>query len=413
MTQIDNVISEPKSIGKVTVLFAVILASNFLPADLFSPIIVLSGFFLFCLSWHKIKKNYLKIVTPLLGIVILGLIGIVGHESRHILRDISYALSPISLIFIGYWVADKKNMWPHIFKILIFFGIIFSLIHLSQFLLNPDLLNEKFDVIRKEVTTIGGNLIILSLIIGIFQYRLGFCNLFPKMFPRFLALPILCLSFLLSFSRTGLIIGIILCFSILGFVSRINWRSIISIGVLIFGFIFIVFTTPSDEVGTFRSKLVRSIVEITVSDYQDLVDINNNWRGFEAYKAFASFESSSISKKILGQGFGSTINLGFTMNLAGADYDEIPILHNGYAYILVKTGLLGILCYAFFYLSLLKHSIKFRNSEIQDQVLLSRLLLGLTLSLVFSMLVVGGMAEIHDSEFVLLVGYILRRMEQT
>ena len=139
--------------------------------------------------------------------------------------------------------------------------------------------------------------------------------------------------------------------------------------------------------------------------------LNSNWRGIETYRALVTFSTGNLKQQILGQGFGSLIDLGFDIPINGVVYRKIPILHNGYAYILVKTGLLGILFYLFFYYRLLNLAIRNNNSSNQEEVLLSRLLLGLTLSLIISMFVVGGMAEIHDSEYVLFLGYILRRVE--
>ena len=115
---------------------------------------------------------------------------------------------------------------------------------------------------------------------------------------------------------------------------------------------------------------------------------------------------------ILGQGFGALVDLNMTMALAGVYFTKIPVLHNGYAYILVKAGILGILCYIFFYFVLLKYSSKFINSTNPEQILFSRLLIGCTLSLMLTMFVVGGIAQIHHSEFVLLIGFIYCRMKQ-
>ncbi len=224
-------------------------------------------------------------------------------------------------------------------------------------------------------------------------------------------MPLLLLSFILSFSRTGLITTIILSFSILGFIDRFNWRLILSIGSLVFVFAILITTTHTSEVGTFRSKIARSVIELKISDYTDMVDINRNWRGFETYKALDKFIEGNTKQKLFGYGFGSLIDLGFTMTLNEVNFRKIPITHNGYAYILVKTGLLGILCYVFFYFRLIKHSLKSNSSITKDQILLPRLLLGFTLCLMFSMIVVGGIAEIHDSEYVLFLGFILRQIE--
>ena len=205
--------------------------------------------------------------------LILGSIGISGHQSLHILRDITYALSPISLILIGYWIAEDKNNWHRILKLLTCFGIFFGIFHLVQFVINPLIIRENIDNIRKLINNPGGNIIILSLVFGIFQNKLKSGNLFPIIFPRFIALPLLSLSFFLSFSRTGYILFIILIIAISGVLSQIKLRNILLIGLFIIGIITIVITTPDDDTGTFRSKIAKSGREIIVSDYQNMVDI--------------------------------------------------------------------------------------------------------------------------------------------
>jgi len=402
--------SIPTSRGLVYIL--IILLPNVLTGDVFSPIIVSMGIVVLFVSKWKVNKKYFKNVKPLLGIFVIGIIGIIDYETRDVQRDIIYSLMPISLIYMGYWLAENQKTWTVFLKVIIYLGIGFSLIHLTQFVLNPSLLNESLDDIRNTVFNPGGNLIILSLMIGLFQNRMGLKNLFPIIFPRYIALAILFFSCSLSFSRTNFIIAFILYISFLGFIDQFNVKSIIRVGSVIVIFIAIVFTLPDNGVNTFRSKLFKSTSEIAVSDYKDMQDVSSNWRGFESYRAVITFEDGSLFKKLFGHGFGSLVDLGFTMNLNEIDYDKIPILHNGYAYILVKTGLLGIVLYFLFYFNVLKKSIKNISSLNKEKVILSRLLLGLTICLIFSMIVVGGMAEIHDSEFVLLVGYILRRTEQ-
>jgi hypothetical protein len=71
------------------------------------------------------------------------------------------------------------------------------------------------------------------------------------------------------------------------------------------------------------------------------------------------------------------------------------------------------LCYIYFYLSLIRMALKYKNDSDTVKVILSRLLLGCTLCLLLSMYVVGGMAEIHNSEYVLLVGFIIRRLDNS
>ena len=396
---------------KICIITLIFLIPSVLPAELFSPILVFAGVFFFILAGGIIKISFLKNIGPLLLILLIGIIGMNNNSSRHIIRDILYALTPISLFFIGYYFSENRLGLEKILKAIIFLGFIFSIIHLVQFIINPYLLSEKVDILRQNAFNPGGGLIILSLILGLLQYRLGFDNLFPRFIPRSIGISILFLSFAFSFSRIGSVIAITLFLSYIGFLTRINWKSILSIFILAVGLLYLILSTPINETGTFRSKISKTITEITVSDYQDMADVNQNWRGYETFRALLKFSKEGITEKILGSGFGSVVDLGLSIKLGDSYLSEIPIFHNGYAYILIKTGLLGLLCYIMFYSNLLKYTFKYKNSLDPVHHILSQLLLGCTLSMILSMYVVGGIAEIHDSEFIFLSGFIVRRLE--
>lgn len=392
---------------RVLVLCAVISVQKFFPTEISSPLIVLFG--LSIMPFGKIQCSYLKLVWPLIVVLIVGFLGVTDHEPRHILRDISFALTPIALIFIGYWIAKNNGMWPLILKIMGIFGFVLALKHLSGFIQNPDLLNSAIDDVRKSVGA-GYDLVILIFVLGIFQKHFGIYYLFPRFLPPFIVMPVMLASFVLSFSRTEFMVGIILSLSLLGWISQVNYRMVLTVVVVMVGYIVIAVVTPENETGTFRSKLVRSIEEITVSDYRDMEDINYNWRGYEAYRGVATFLSGTIQQQILGQGFGALVDLGFYIKLADREYRYIPVTHNGYAYILVKAGLLGLICYTLFYISVIRYAVRYCSSMNNEERYLARLLLGCILSLIFTMFVVGGMAEMHNVELVLLVGYLMRRI---
>lgn len=394
------------------VLIEILFVITFLPADLFSPILILTGVFLLILSLFKVKYGYLKTVMPLVVLFAVGILGFFNHESRHILRDISYALTPIMLIFIGFWLANKMKDLTNMFRIIVYAGIFISVIHLGRIIIQLQILSMEISLIKVFAPNPNTSLLGLALVLGLFHKKLRLENIFPKLFPNYIAIPIMLLSFLLSFSRTSLILAIVLSISILGWIGRINLKAILTTIILILSFIIILLTAPKDDVTTFHGKLARSLTEISISDYSDYSKINDNWRGYETYRAIKTFKSGSVVQKIFGQGFGSLVDLGMTMNLSGVNFKKIPILHNGYAYVLVKTGILGLLCYALFFIRILFISVKSRNNPDIEQVLILRLLLGCTICLMLSMYVVGGMAEIHDSEYVLLTGFLLLRVEQ-
>lgn len=398
--------------SRVSVLCAVIFAQNFLPSDLSSPFIVLLG--LSIMTFGKIHRSYLKLVWPLLGVLVIGFMGVWGHESNHILRDIAYALTPIALIFMGYWMAGNRGMWPLILKVMVIFGFVLAAIHMSTFVLNPALLSAESMEVRKTAGGTG-DLVVLAFLLGLFQRRFGITDLFPRLFPRVIVMPVLLASFVLSYSRTELMVVIMLVLSLLGWVSRVSSRLVLAVAVVMVGYVALAVFTPANEEGTFRSKLVRSVTEVAVSDYQDMSDIQNNWRGFEAYRAVETFLSGNAQQKVFGQGFGALVDLGFYMPLGGEGevaFRYIPITHNGYVYILIKAGLLGLVCYILFYINVIRYAVRYSHSMDGEPRLLARLLLGCVLSLIAVMYVVGGMAEMHSSELVLLLGYLMRRIRE-
>ncbi len=396
----------------LTILIFIIFSASLFPVEIYSTTFILTGAFLFLISKCRIKITCLTYILPLVLLFIVGLTGINGHESRHILRDVLYALTPIASFYIGYWMAEHDIKWSQIIKILVLAAIIVAVNHLLKYIINPGLLKSGIINIRTNAVNTNINVIVLSLVFGLFQYRLQLGEMFPRFLPRTIVLALLFLSFLLAFSRTGLLTLVILVASILGIIGKVNLRSILTLLILIGGFAAIITATPPDDIESFRGKIARSAKEIAVSDYTNLGDINNNWRGFETYKTLSAYYSGNFVEKIVGQGFGALVDLGFVMNLAGVDFSEIPIMHNGYAYVLFKTGLIGLVCYIIFYFIMLKFSFKNAKTISKEKDSNLKLLLGFTLCLMASMLVVGGMAEAHDSEYVLLIGFAIGQIDK-
>lgn len=396
-------------------LCIVLLTQNTLPIEFTSPFTVLLGLIALIMTHMKIRRSYLKLTWPLMGVLVIGIVGVFNHQLLDILRDVSFALTPISLIFIGFWAADNKKMWPLIFKIITICGFILAIIHLSAFIQDPTLLGANLEDVRRSAGVGSGSAAVLSLVIGLFQYRLGIGNQFPKFLPRFIALPVLLASFMLSYSRTEFVMLIVLSLALFGWVIRVNLRLMAIAVAVIVGIAVITVVTPENEEGTFRSKLVRSTVEVAVSNYEDQADINNHWRGFETYRALVSFLSGDVVQQIFGQGFGALVDLGFVMDfgkVVGVQLRYIPVLHNGYAYVLIKTGLLGIVLYVIFYINIIKYAARYSNYENKEQRFLARLLLGCVLTSILLMFVVEGMAEAAEPALVLLLGYLVRRISQ-
>ncbi len=391
-------------------LYAVLLSIHLLPTQIYPGFIVCLALIFLIFGNKSGLKSYIKITWPLICIFVIGMAGFYGHEERHIERDIAYTLYPIALIYLGNWLA-----WGHIdlkalMKSMIFFGILLALIHLSKFVLNPELIDADLTTLYIE-SYVSGDLVVLALVLGLFQNRLGLGNLFPRLLPRYLSLVFLFLSFVLSYSRTEFVILFMLSLALLGYLHRVNTRFIMVVALLTtILFIITNIGVDDDDDINFFGKILRSLTEVTISDYEYYEDIANNWRGFETYRTIETYKSGSDLQKIFGQGFGSLVFLNMTMNLAGSDYEYIPAVHNGYAYILIKTGLIGVLLYLTFYLKIIHIAVRNSNTNNTIKKNLALLLLGIVLSLILTMYVVGGPAELHGAEFLLLIGYLTRRL---
>ncbi len=390
-------------------LYIVALSYNFLSGQIASLIFVCIALTLLTFRNKSGLKTYIKIVWPLIFIFVIGIMGVNGYTINDVVRDMLYALSPIALIYLGHWIAVRGLGFEDLLKSIAFIGILLALIHLSKFLLNPALIGADLTTVSSE-SYVSGDLVVLALVLGLFQNQLGLGNLFPSFLPRYLALLFLFLSFVLSYSRTEFVVFCVLILAFLGYLNRFNLRFIL----VVTSFATITFIIASigvdDRSLSFVAKLLRSLSEIKISDYQDFEDISFNWRGFETYRVVVTYMSGSNLQKIVGQGFGSLVSLGFTMNLAGSDYDYIPVVHNGYGYVLLKTGLIGAILYLIFYIKIFYTAVRQSHSNNTQKKYLALLLLGIVLSLTLTMYVVGGPAEAHSAEFVLLVGYLMRRL---
>ena len=110
----------------------------------------------------------------------------------------------------------------------------------------------------------------------------------------------------------------------------------------------------SDKVGvlleSFVQKTANTSSEVEVHSYETYEDINRNWRGFEASRAAKTYAEFGDTDKLFGGGFGTMVDLGFAIKLGstGESFEFVPLLHNGYMELLVKTGLLGLILFILF-----------------------------------------------------------------
>ena len=80
----------------------------------------------------------------------------------------------------------------------------------------------------------------------------------------------------------------------------------------------------------------------------DLSSDNSNYRAYETFSAINTYLTGNNFNHIVGQGFGKLVDLKFEIQLANQSWQFIPLLHNGFMYILIKSGMLGVILFFIF-----------------------------------------------------------------
>ena len=306
-------------------------------------------------SW-ALPADSLRFGWPLLGLIFPGLIAGTSHPASGILKDGWYFALPFIGLLHGVLLAYLiRDGWRVAFFLIVAGGLA-SIAFLLQWIITlvSGVLIEGVEGLR---SVIGGGFGIsaLACIVAMFWYQEIVRRV--SVAQRFWVTLLTSASFAsvaLSFSRT-MILGVLL-----GFLMRTLFNRGRLLGAAVFlaliagaGAMLAQAAMSSDGlVGSLMMKVTRSLVELIPQDAQSQTDLNLNWRGFESLMGLKAFLSGSDLQRIIGQGFGSTVDLGLVMQLGGRDFDRIPVLHNGYVYVLVKTGVAGLALY-FLWLALL------------------------------------------------------------
>jgi hypothetical protein len=112
------------------------------------------------------------------------------------------------------------------------------------------------------------------------------------------------------------------------------------------------FTMPpvGQFIDEFFIKLQNSLTEVSGTNLETRNQIMANYRAFELARVMQQFREQSVFVQWLGQGWGSTLEFGFETASSKSTFSRTnaPFLHNGYAYYLMKTGIMGLLLYIVF-----------------------------------------------------------------
>ena len=380
-----------KSALSKAALFLFMLAPAFAPAELVSALMLMVVAVVFVLSGFKAHRGMLALAAPILLLMAVGVAASYQSAPYDIFKDVWYTLNPLLALAIGYLLMHGIKDLRSLFKIIVFAASVASVLHVSYFIFDPGLIFQPADSIRAVAGR--GYFITVLAVCVLAACRKAGMKLMPGPIAAFLFL--LCFSsIILSFSRTLWTSLAIMIIVVLGFLTARNLKKLAVLAVAAAGLFVYVFITPESQLAgpgqTLRGKMAHSFKEVMVSDYRKMADISVNWRGYESFLAIQTYLDGDSVQHAIGRGFGTLVDLGIYMDLGGEKLRYIPIFHNGYIFVLVKTGVLGLLLYIYFLARVLLSGKRAVNSPSQEEKLAGRLLIAIGLVLSATTFVIAG-----------------------
>lgn len=377
--------------------------------------VVLSMFTIFFLLINngKIIKRDFELIFTLILILILGLFSAIFNKptAYNLIRDVIYFIKPIMLILLGYFVARRINDWKVVFKALIYLGVGYAVYHILHTLIFTDFRNVTISRIR-GINGLSNIIEIFAIALIILGNKFPEYNIISKKRTKKLFLFLLSLSFVLYFSRTMFVGLVFLILGVLNYL-KLNKKGIkylVLLTIFVAGLYSYLYSTDikRDEGAIenffYKIKIAPSEIFSPSFDYNNHADLWDHWRAYEAFCAIQDLNKFPVYY-IGGKGLGAMVDLKFAAPISSeGNVRFIPILHNGYVFILFKTGIIGLLLYLFFLFSLYFQA--YRKSENLEIKTFRNLLSATSLYLLFSSLIITGLYNLQE-ETAMILGIFL------
>ncbi|TWR25210.1 hypothetical protein FPZ43_17215 [Mucilaginibacter pallidiroseus] len=356
------------------------------------------------------KKHFaaLKVVRLFAVLLIPAVLGFInGYKNNNylILKDMYYFTVPVMLILSGIILACRLDI-KYFLKTLVFTGVITSVVvtGISIDYMGPRALLDPYAA-HYAVGIVGAPGPPLALACLLLTYKFHI-RLFTPFWFRLLT-GVNAFGMYMFASRTYALI--LLCFLFLLVADRVKKVWIFpAILFLIVAFTFLpVLSFDAGASESFVGKTLHSFSELTIGDYNTDEDINTRYRGYEAFMALRGYLEGSTQDQVFGE-MGKLINLRTFVRLGqDTDFQYIPVLHNGWLYILVKTGALGVICYLslFFGIVLMNWRIYANRAAKPIVRLFAALTIGCILSLMITNYIVTAFFNMEMSILMITLGY--------
>ena len=353
-----------------------------------------------------------NLISILLVILFIGILSSFFYQNQlfNKTKDLLYFSKPIIGTTLGYFLVKKINDQSFFLKTIIYISLIFAVFHITNVLINTNFSTDSINNIR-NTNGLANPLELMALIIIISSYRYGFLQVVKK--RKKIILYILLLSLLLYFSRTMAVAFIIMIVAVNGY-AKLTTKGL-KYGLIIFSliglFYFYLFSIdlkrdePGIESFFYKMKIAPSEIfspakNIDTKNHKNLWD---HWRAYEAKMSYQQMKLKPISF-LNGFGFGSLIDLKFVAPLNEKGMRYIPILHNGYSFVLFKTGIIGLIFYLSFLLLLYFQSYK-KNISNHEQVI-RNFISAIGLYFIFTSLIITGIYNLEEIYTFILGGFL-------
>lgn len=282
------------------------------------------------------------------ALVGLGMLGFTRHPLFDAGKDVWYASKPLVEVAFGLWVVRRLGALRVLWVFLVGAAVV-SVDHVVRILgALPEYLMNGTNENRVQFGA-GSFLSLLALVVLVDPpLRRAIARQGRHALGGLLAIAVLgAVSLALSRSRTlGVMAAVFVLLQVGVWLGRNRLRRIAAgaavVGAL--GLAWIV-RTPSTGLEESQSFVEKAVEEVAIGEYANDEDVAQHWRGFESFLALQQFDSFGPVQKVLGGGFGQNVPLDMVRSLAEEQFDEIPLLHNGYLYVLIKVGLVGLLVF--------------------------------------------------------------------
>lgn len=360
-------------------------------------------FIIFSLFETK-NKLFFKILTPFIIVILTGFVFSFKNNTDDVVRDGFYFLNPLLYFMLGSIYALNFSL-NFFLRIIIIIGTVLSLIFIIQTFFNfgLNIVENQNDI--RGIIGVGNPISILTLTILLFYNKYPFLKLIIRLRYRILLLVINFTSLIFFASRTYLgIFLIIVLFLMFPFIKK---QTIKYFSILIVAIIGLILVLNSYKDSFLVNKLYNSLYEISITEAANTENVNINYRGYETLMAIDTYLEGSITENIFGLGFGKLIDLKMFVGVGGdtgGGTRFIPILHNGFAYLLVKTGIIGMLFFLIFIYRIFAISITiYKKFEFLSLFTMSSII-----TLLFATFIVSGFFNMEFIVLMLIIGALLQ-----